>query len=475
MNLGSLGDKTDPSRTAFISLADGIEYRYGDVFSISNTVAADLADVYEKGEKVALLGINSGKYIMTLLGIMKAGMVAVPMNPKLPAARIREILADCGAKQVFVDDDLKSLLPTEVPAHAFYHSGSRFFKAVQPENNQPALILYTSGSTGMPKGVILSHQSHVWTAQARAKLNSLKEEITLIAAPLFHMQALTLAFLVLASGGTAVILPRFTTTRYLKAIEDWQCTFITAVPPMIEAILRDEKIKETNLSSVTSIRLGSAPIAPELFGKIAERMPQAKIRTGYGTTESGPVTFGSHPDGLPPPPFSAGYPHPEVSVRLNADNVLEIRSPALMNGYHNRPQLSPFTQDGYYITEDVFKKDEAGFYTFVGRKDDMFIVSGVNIFPSDVEYVIRGVDGITGEYQIRVSEKNYTARYVVEIEKAASNPETDEALAERVSTALKARIGVKPAQVTVLKDGELPRATHKAKRLIDERNLEYDI
>ena len=100
----------------------------------------------------------------------------------------------------------------------------------------------------------------------------------------------------------------------------------------------------------------------------------------------------------------------------------------------------------------------------------MFIVSGVNIFPSDVEFVIRGLDGITGEYQIKLSEKNYTTCYAVEIEKAQSSSETDDELAARVSNALKTRIGVKPALVTVLKDGDLPRATHKAKRLIDERN-----
>jgi len=111
----------------------------------------------------------------------------------------------------------------------------------------------------------------------------------------------------------------------------------------------------------------------------------------------------------------------------------------------------------------------------VGRKDDMFIVSGVNIFPSDVEYVIRDLPGITGEYLIRVSEKNFTAQYVVEIEKVSGSDETDEKLAARVSAALKTRIGVKPAEVTVLADGALPRATHKAKRLIDERTLKFDI
>ncbi|GBU25930.1 phenylacetate-CoA ligase [Fibrobacteria bacterium R8-3-H12] len=110
-----------------------------------------------------------------------------------------------------------------------------------------------------------------------------------------------------------------------------------------------------------------------------------------------------------------------------------------------------------------------------GRKDDMFIVSGVNIFPSDVEFVIRGLSGITGEYIIRVSEKNFTAQYAVDIEKQQGSSESDEELAARVSAALKTRIGVKPGKVTVLADGTLPRATHKAKRLIDERKLNFNI
>lgn len=110
-----------------------------------------------------------------------------------------------------------------------------------------------------------------------------------------------------------------------------------------------------------------------------------------------------------------------------------------------------------------------------GRKDDMFIVSAVNVFPSDIEYVIRELSGITGEYLIRVFEKDFTCKYAVEIEKEAGSTETDEELAARASAALKARIGVKPNKVIVHKDGKLPRATHKAKRIIDERSLTYNI
>lgn len=105
----------------------------------------------------------------------------------------------------------------------------------------------------------------------------------------------------------------------------------------------------------------------------------------------------------------------------------------------------------------------------VGRLDDMFIVSGVNVFPSDIEFVIRGLEGITGEYRIRLSDDNFTTKYAVEIEKAAGSEEDDNTLKSRVSTALKTRLGVKPKDVIILNDGEIPRETHKAKRIVDER------
>lgn len=143
---------------------------------------------------------------------------------------------------------------------------------------------------------------------------------------------------------------------------------------------------------------------------------------------------------------------------------------------HARPMIRFQTGDIGYVNRDTCKCGRThSRINIVGRLDDMFIVSGVNVFPSDIEYVIRGLKGITGEYLIRVFEQNYTAKYKVEIEKSEDNDESNELLAERVSNALKTRIGVKPAEIIVLRDGELPRATHKAKRLIDERDLTYTI
>ena len=135
--------------------------------------------------------------------------------------------------------------------------------------------------------------------------------------------------------------------------------------------------------------MGSAPVSQSLMEALHRALPQAAVTNAYGTTEAGPVVFGPHPKGLPQPEMSVGYPHPQVQLRLvDGDNrdaeqgVLEMKCPALMHGYHNRPDVRPpFTPDGFYITGDVFRRDADGFHYFVGRTDDMFVSGGENIYP----------------------------------------------------------------------------------------------
>ena len=144
---------------------------------------------------------------------------------------------------------------------------------------------------------------------------------------------------------------------------------------------------------------------------------------------------------------------------------------------HARPLIRFKTGDIGYIDNTPCKCGRThGRIHINGRKDDMFIVSAVNVFPSDIEAVIRELDGVAGEYLIRVFEKDFTCKYSVEIEKNSDNPASDDSVAETVSAALKARIGVKPYKVVVHPDGGLDtRSEHKSKRIIDERKLDYTI
>ncbi|MEA2937687.1 MAG: long-chain acyl-CoA synthetase, partial [Alphaproteobacteria bacterium] len=270
------------------------------------------------------------------------------------------------------------------------------FDAIVPRPDEPAMFLYTSGSTGTPKGVVLSHQSHIWVVETRLAPD-LDRHRYLIAAPLYHMNALALSKLACAAHATIVLLPQFAARAYIEAIGRYRTTWLTAVPPMIAMMLREKDLlARTDLSSVEFIRMGSAPVSTSLMEAIHHALPQAAVTNAYGTTEAGPVVFGPHPKGLPQSGMSVGYPHPKVQLRLvdgddgAADQgVLEMKCPAVMNGYHNRPDVTPpFTADGFYITGDVFRRDADGFHYFVGRTDDMFVSGGENIYPADVERML---------------------------------------------------------------------------------------
>jgi acyl-CoA synthetase (AMP-forming)/AMP-acid ligase II len=410
-NLGDLIRRDrDLSKTAIIDLGGEeipCEYSYAELDGMAMGVARALSKGgLARGDRVAILSANRAEYLASYYGIMRAGFDAVPVNFKFPRQTIHFILQDAGAKLVFCDRARRGDCPPDLPVVCFGEEGAKGFDGfldsgpfdtIVPAPDEPAMFLYTSGSTGVPKGVVLSHQSHIWVAETRLGNQDLSRHRYLIAAPLYHMNALALSLLVCAAHATIVLLPQFTARAYIDAIERYLCTWLTAVPPMIAMMLREKDLlARTDLSSVEFIRLGSAPVSASLMQAMHQVLPRASVTNAYGTTEAGPVVFGPHPRGIPQPEMSVGYPHPQVQVRLvEGDNrdvdqgVLEMKCPALMVGYHNRPDVRPpFTPDGFYITGDVFRRDADGFHYFVGRTDDMFVSGGENIYPADVERML---------------------------------------------------------------------------------------
>ena len=410
-NLGQLISRDrDLSKIAIIDLGtqdQAREISYAALDAMANSVARALAQRgFERGDRVAIVSANCVEYLAACFGIMRAGLVAVPVNYRFPPKIIDFVLRDANAKFVFCDQERRAHCSAGISTFCFDEAaGTEFdqfinpgtFTGIVPLPNEPAMFLYTSGSTGVPKGVVLSHQSHIWVVETRLADRDLSRQRYLIAAPLYHMNALALAQLAIAGYSTIVLLPSFIARRYIKAIGRYRCTWLTAVPPMIAMMLCEvELLAATDLSSVEFVRMGSAPVSQNLMSSLRRALPQAAITNAYGTTEGGPIAFGPHPDGLPIPDMSAGFPHPKVQVRLAAGDernaeqgVLEMKCPAVMLGYHNRPDLpTPITSDGFYVTGDIFRRDENGFHYFVGRSDEMFNCGGENIYPGDVERML---------------------------------------------------------------------------------------
>src|SRR3954469_4968589 len=345
-NLGDLIRRDrDLSKVAIIDLGGEEvprEFSYARLDAMANGVARALINRgLARGDRVAILSANRAEYLAAYFGIMRAGLVAVPVNFKFPRHTIHFILRDAGAKLVFCDMPRCPDVPSDLPSVHFGADGpdgfDRFldpgsFEPIVPHDREPAMFLYTSGSTGTPKGVVLSHQSHIWVVETRLAPD-LERHRYLIAAPLYHMNALALAKLACAAHATIVLLPKFVAKDYIEAIGQYRPTWLTAVPPMIAMMLRErDTLARTDLSSVEFIRMGSAPVSSALMEAIHRVLPKAKATNAYGTTEAGPVVFGPHPKGLKQPDNSVGYKHPKVRLRLinakgkrTAEGVLEMK------------------------------------------------------------------------------------------------------------------------------------------------------
>ncbi|HUJ98541.1 MAG TPA: class I adenylate-forming enzyme family protein [Stellaceae bacterium] len=406
VNLGDLVDPAgDQSKIALIDLLrdeSPREYSYAEIDAVARGVARLLtARGFAKGSRIAILSLNRAEYVATYFGIMRAGLVAVPVNAKLPAATVAYIIEDAEIELAFADRERAGLVRPGLPVIGFDDDGPEGFAAQLdpgpfathvPRSDEIGQQLYTSGSTGRPKGVPLSHAGQIWALAQRGGQPGMEHERSIVAAPLFHMNGLFSTKLAFFNRASMVLLPSFTAASYIAAVARYRVTGLTSVPTMLARVAKErELLARVDLSCVRRVTMGSAPLSEGLIERVRQVFPGAAVMNAYGTTEAGPAVFGAHPASIATPPLSLGYPLPGADVRLVGgpspeEGVLQMRNPSLMAGYHNLPeQTAKALVDGWYHSGDVCRRDENGFYYFVGRADDMFVCSGENIYPGEVE------------------------------------------------------------------------------------------
>ena len=361
-------------------------FSYRALSELADAVANGLASAgFKHKDRIVILSLNSVEVVATYLGILRLGGTVVFINANLPAATINEILNDSNACLIFSDRDVVSLLPVINFNNTFYPFLIRkTFCTATVSKDDIAVILYTSGSTGKSKGVMLSHETRIWSILNLIPDKNLDErQCSIISGPMYQMHGLTSCELMLVSARRFVLLPKFEVEKFMLMLKKYQVTSIPSVPAIFAMILK-ESVSPSYFDSVLHITLASAPVSKTLFREIKKYFRNSNVSIAYGLTEVGPGLFKTHPT-LPTPEGSVGYPNPAINYRL-VDGILQVRSPSMMVSYSDNRKS--FTPDGFFITNDLFTVDAQGFYYFEGRADDMFVCGGNNIFPKQSELLL---------------------------------------------------------------------------------------
>jgi len=414
-NLGSFLEHSAASRPGHPAIRlDDFVLSYADLREAAGRMSTLLAAAgVAPGDRVGIMLPNVPAFPVAFYGALAAGAVVVPMNPLFKSREIGYYLSDSGAKvliawhtaageaakgatdagaQVLVAEtaDLAGLLAGHAPAGEPSGRGGE----------DDAVILYTSGTTGKPKGAQLTHANMTSNADlvTRTLLQNGTEDVTMGCLPLFHVFGLTCGLnATVAAGGTLTLLPRFDGAKALEIIQRDAVTIFEGVPTMYAAMLHAPDGDPAQTATLRTCISGGASLPLEILRGFEEKFG-CVILEGYGLSETSPVASFNLPD-RPRKPGSIGVPVEGVQMRLVDDlgqpspegeiGEIAIKGPNVMKGYLGKPEATAEAiTDGWFRTGDLAKVDEDGYFYIVDRKKDLIIRGGYNVYPREIEEVL---------------------------------------------------------------------------------------
>jgi long-chain acyl-CoA synthetase len=377
-------------REAVVELG-GERLTYAQLWDRAARVAGGLRNEgVAAGDRVAIRLGNGVDWVIAFWGVQLLGAVVVPVNTRFADSEVQYVLDDSGASYVFEDG---GALPDGAP-----------ISAQEPDPDDLAAIFYTSGTTGFPKGAMLTHAnflSNTETARRVVGLPADAELRTLVSVPLFHVTGCNSQLLVACDlGGTTVIMPAFEVKAFLEAIAAERIDMLTTVPAIYWLAISQPEFADTDVSSVQWASYGGAPIAPDLVRRIMAAFPNARVGNGFGLTECSSIaTFLPHEYAVSRPE-TVGFAAPVVDLDVfepDAEGAGEllIRGPNVCAGYWRKPeQTAEAFVDGWLHTGDVARIDDDGFVQIVDRKKDMINRGGENVYCVEVENALAACPGV---------------------------------------------------------------------------------
>ncbi|HEX9033426.1 MAG TPA: FadD3 family acyl-CoA ligase [Streptosporangiaceae bacterium] len=377
-----------PVRLSFAELADRVAAAAG----------AFAAAGIEKGDRAAIWAPNSAEWIIAAFGLLTAGGILVPINTRFKAEEASDILRRSGAKAVLVQQGFLSLdgeaqkaagaaggLPVIDLKSDFLASGSPLRRAVSGDDVGD--IIFTSGTTGRPKGVMMTHAQNLeWTVNWCDTVGLREGDRYLIVNPFFHMFGYKAGCITsLIRGATILPVPVFDVEQVLELVEREKVTVLPGPPTLYHSLLSAET--DRDLSTLRVAVTGSADIPVELIRRVSTELPFQSIFTGYGLTEAGTVTLSRTGDSFEDIATTVGTPCPGYEVRIADDGEVLVSGLGVMKGYLDDPAATVQAIDaqGWLHTGDLGSLDDNGRLRILGRKKDMFIVGGFNAYPAEIE------------------------------------------------------------------------------------------
>ncbi|WP_067890360.1 acyl-CoA synthetase [Nocardia vaccinii] len=362
------------------------------------------------GDRIAYLGPNHPAYLELLFAAGAVGAIFVPVNFRGAAAEIDYVLGDCGARVLFHTEEYRDVLEDltfdirtiEVAADGVLED-SDGGDAVVPDEpvglEDPCVIMYTSGTTGRPKGAVLTHGNLTWNCfNVLVESDIAADEVALVSAPLFHAAALGMLCLpVLLRGGCVILLEKFDPAVVFDAIERHRVTRMFGVPTMYDALAALDRWDTADLSSIRVLLCGGAPVPHNTIRRYLAR--GLSFVQGYGMTEASPGALLLDPGHARTKAGSAGVPSFFSDVRVVDDDGVPVAigergevivsGPNVMSGYWNRPaDTAEVLREGWFHSGDVATVDSDGYVYIVDRMKDVIISGGENVYPAEVENVL---------------------------------------------------------------------------------------
>jgi long-chain acyl-CoA synthetase len=417
----------------------GRTWSYKETKAVTDRFATSLhRQGFKKGDRLSIMLPNSPHYLFTLFGTFRLGGIAVQINPMYVEREIEHVLKDSESEYIVVLDALYQKVKKVQPYTSLKKvlvvsfSGTRedlaegdhyFDEYLQAEVNLPhveidhhedvALLQYTGGTTGVSKGVMLTHRNllanfnQVCDFAYKACENKPDNLKMITVLPMFHVYGLSsVALCGIREGANQIILPRFDPKEVMETVKREKPFQMSGVPTMFFALNSQQELEESGFDQLYYISCGGAPLPVEA-AKLFERRTGAMLLDGYGLSESSPTAIFSPPF-VPRKYGSIGIPVQSTIARIvhetsdgykdvpvGETGELVIKGPQVMKGYWNRPkETADVLRDGWLFTGDIAKMDEDGYFYIVDRKKDMIIASGYNVYPSEIEEVLYQIEAV---------------------------------------------------------------------------------